>query len=154
MDDLREELAKPLFNPVLKTWVAEGSLDYEVYVRTGDLLSLQIPPHELTDPDELMFQMVRQAQEIWPKLLSHELTEIVGGLDEDALWEVAARLERSVRIARCLAGELRVLETLTPDTYQVIRRNLGNGSGQESPGYNAVTTAAAYVAAALDRLPC
>jgi tryptophan 2,3-dioxygenase len=32
----------------------------------------------------------------------------------------------------------------------VIRRNLGNGSGQESPGYNAVQTAAPYVLTALE----
>jgi tryptophan 2,3-dioxygenase len=45
-----------------------------------------------------------------------------------------------------------VLEMLTPDTYQIIRRHLGNGSGQESPGFNAVRVAAAYAAGALDRI--
>lgn len=152
VDDLREVLSKPLFNPVLKTWVGEGKLDYEVYLRTTDLLSLQTPADELVDPDELMFQIVHQAQEVWLKLLSHELTETVGDIDRNALWEVAARLDRAARIAHCLIEELRVLETLTPETYQIIRRNLGTGSGQESPGYNAVQTAAANVAAALDRL--
>jgi len=151
-EDLRETLSKPLFNPVLRTWVGEGKLDYERYLRTADLLSLQIFPNELVDPDELMFQIVHQAQEMWLKLLSHELTEVVSELDRNALWEVAARLDRAVRIAHCLIDEFRVLETLTPDTYQVIRRSLGSGSGQESPGYNAVCTAAAYVAAALNRL--
>ncbi|MFI9508457.1 tryptophan 2,3-dioxygenase family protein [Nocardia sp. NPDC052566] len=151
-DQLREALAKPMFNAVLKTWVGAGTTDYEVYVRTGELLSLQTEIGQLTDPDELMFQIVHQAQEVWLKLLSHELAGVVGELDRDALWEASARLDRVIRIAECLAGELRVLETMTPDTYQVIRRSLGNGSGQESPGYNAVLTAADQVAAALDRL--
>ncbi len=151
-DELRDMLSRPLFNPVLKTTVGDGSLDYEVYVRTKELLSLQTSAELLTDPDELMFQVVHQAQEVWLKLLSHELTEIVGDLDRDDLWEVAARLERVNRIAACLADEIRVLETLTPDTYQVIRRSLGNGSGQESPGFNTTQTAAHYVSEALDRL--
>jgi tryptophan 2,3-dioxygenase len=151
-EDLREVLSKPLFNPVLKTFVGDGSLDYEVYLRTKDLLSLQTPAELLTDPDELMFQIVHQAQEVWLKLISHELTEVVGDLDRDELWEVAARLERVIRISGCLAEEIRVLETLTPDTYQVIRRSLGNGSGQESPGFNATQIAAQYVADAFDRL--
>ncbi|WP_436760935.1 tryptophan 2,3-dioxygenase family protein [Streptosporangium sp. V21-05] len=99
-----------------------------------------------------MFQMVHQAQEVWLKLLTHEMTELVGDLDLDALWDASARLERIARIVRCLTGELRVLETLTPDSYQTIRRHLGNGSGQESPGYNRLRVAAEYISNALDRL--
>lgn len=151
-DDLREVLAQPLFNQVLKTNVGEGTLDYEVYLRTKDLLSLQTPYPELTHPDELMFQIVHQAQELWLKLITHELVEMVGSLDADELWEVSARLDRVTRIAALLADEMRVLDTLTPDAYQVIRRNLGNGSGQESPGFNTVQKAAEYVALAFERL--
>ncbi|NYF59781.1 tryptophan 2,3-dioxygenase family protein [Micromonospora purpureochromogenes] len=150
--DVHSTLGRPLFNPVLKVWVGEGKLDYEVYLKTSDLLRLQTPRSELVSPDELMFQVVHQVQELWLKLLAHELAEMVGDLDGDGMWEVSARLDRAGRIIRCLADELRVLETLTPDTYQVIRRHLGNGSGQESPGYNAVRVAASYVAEALDRL--
>lgn len=148
---LRDVLSKPLFNPVLKTWVGEGKLDYEIYVRTKDLLSLQIANDQLADPDELMFQVTHQAQEIWLKLLAHELAEAVGDLDRDEVWPVVGRLDRAGRIVGCLVMELRVLETLTPDTYQVIRRNLGNGSGQESPGFNAVLVAASHLSDALDR---
>jgi tryptophan 2,3-dioxygenase len=46
-----------------------------------------------------------------------------------------------VVIQQCLASEMRILQTLTPDTFQEIRRNLGNGSGLESPGYNRVLVA-------------
>src|SRR6266542_2271465 len=70
VDEVRHALSRPLFNPVLKVWVGEGKLDYEVYLRTGDLLQLQTPRTELVAPDELMFQVVHQAQEIWLKLLA------------------------------------------------------------------------------------
>lgn len=152
VDKVRDAVSKPVYNPVLKVWVGEGKLDYERYLRTPELLSLQRPRDELVVPDELMFQVVHQAQEVWLKLLAHELAELVGELDAGALWEGAARLDRAVRITRCLTGELHVLDTLTPATYQTIRNHLGNGSGQESPGFNAVKLAADYLAGALDRL--
>lgn len=151
-ESLRGLLSQPIFNPVLKSWVGDGSHDYEIYLRTKDLLSLQTSTDLLTDADELMFQIVHQAQELWLKLISHELTELVDDLDEDRLWPAAARLDRVIRISACLGDEIRILETLTPDTYQVIRRSLGNGSGQESPGFNAIQTAARYLGEALDRL--
>ncbi|WP_283137505.1 tryptophan 2,3-dioxygenase family protein [Rhizohabitans arisaemae] len=137
---------------MLKTFVGEGKLDYELYLKTSELFTLQSPADELVCSDELMFQIVHQVQEMWLKLLTHELTELVGELEGDDLWSATARLERIIRISRCLAGEMRVLETLTPDTYQTIRRHLGKGSGQESPGFNRVQLAAGFVSEALDRL--
>lgn len=59
--EVRAALARPLFNPVLKTWVGAGELDHERYVRTQDLLALQTPVDQLVDPDELMFQVVHGA---------------------------------------------------------------------------------------------
>ncbi|MCY1073897.1 tryptophan 2,3-dioxygenase family protein [Archangium lansingense] len=149
---LRRQLQGPWLNPLLKKWVGRGELDYEKYVRTPELLALQTPPEERVSDDELLFQVAHQTQELWLKLLSHESVEAVSELDRDALWEASARLERMLRVARCMASELGVLETLTPDTYQVIRRSLGNGSGQESPGYNAVRMAAEGLEGALERL--
>jgi tryptophan 2,3-dioxygenase len=56
-----------------------------------------------------------------------------------------------LRAMRCLVAEMNILESMTPDTYQIIRRSLGNGSGQESPGYNAIRLSADAMEAALDR---
>ncbi|MCP3100910.1 tryptophan 2,3-dioxygenase family protein [Myxococcus sp. K15C18031901] len=151
-EKLRQELDEPLFNPLLKKWVGRGELDYEVYLKTPELLSLQSSEGERVAHDELMFQVVHQAQELWLKLVSREAVEVVGELDRDALWRASARLERMQRILRCLGSEMGVLETMTPDTYQVIRRSLGNGSGQESPGYNTLRKAAEGLEAALERL--
>jgi tryptophan 2,3-dioxygenase len=149
---LRLELEAPLFNPLLKKWVGRGELDYEVYLKTPVLLSLQAAEGERVAHDELLFQVVHQAQELWLKLASREAVEVVAELDGGALWGASARLERIHRVLRSMAAELRVLETMTPDTYQVIRRSLGNGSGQESPGYNMLRHAAGGLEAALERL--
>nr|WP_240359104.1 tryptophan 2,3-dioxygenase family protein [Pyxidicoccus trucidator] len=132
--------------------MGRGELDYEVYLKTATLLSLQAAEGERVSHDELLFQVVHQAQELWLKLASREAVEVVAELDGDALWGASARLERISRVLRTLAAELTVLETMTPDTYQVIRRSLGNGSGQESPGYNTFRHVAAGLEAALERL--
>ena len=151
-EQLRRQLQGPWHNPLLDKWVGRGELDYEKYVRTPELLSLQLPPEQRVTPDELLFQGLHQSQELWLKMIAHEAVEAVEELDANALWEASARLERLARMARVLGAELGVLETLTPDTYQVIRRGLGNGSGQESPGYNAASLTLRGLGEALERL--
>lgn len=140
-----------MFNPLLKKWVGKGDLDYEVYLKTGTLLHLQTSTEELVHHDELLFQITHQAQELWLKLITQEAVEVVAEMDGDLLWPATGRLERMLRAMKCLVAEMNILETMTPDTYQIIRRSLGNGSGQESPGYNAMRLAADGLAAALDR---
>lgn len=151
-DALRRQLEQPLYNPLLRQWVGRGELDYERYLRTPELLALQRSAAERCTGDELLFQVVHQVQELWLKQLAHEGVELVAELDGDRLWEASARLERMVRVARQLGAELRVLETLPPATFQVIRLELGTGSGQQSPGYNAVHLVGRGLEAALERL--
>ena len=55
-DDLRRALAEPIYNRTLRKEVGRGHLDYEVYLRTSDLLALQTPADKLVVPDELLFQ--------------------------------------------------------------------------------------------------
>jgi tryptophan 2,3-dioxygenase len=150
-EKLRRQLESPMFNPLLKKWVGKGELDYEVYIKTPTLLNLQTPMAELVHHDELLFQITHQAQELWMKLVSMEAVEVVAEMDGDLLWPATGRLDRMLRAMRCLVAEMNVLESMTPDTYQIIRRSLGNGSGQESPGYNAIRLSADALESALDR---
>jgi tryptophan 2,3-dioxygenase len=150
-EKLRRQLESPMFNPLLKRWVGKGELDYEVYLKTGTLLNLQTPPEALVHHDELLFQVTHQSQELWMKLISREAVEVVAEMDGELLWPASGRLERMLRTLRCLIQEMSILETMTPDTYQIIRRSLGNGSGQESPGYNAIRLSADALEAALER---
>lgn len=151
-DALRRRVAGPFFNKLLGKWVGRGDLDYEIYLNTDSLLALQTPPEHLVVPEELMFQVVHQSQELWLKLLCYELVEVVGHLERGQSWQVVARLERCVRVLRTLEQEMRVLETLRPQDFLEIRRNLGAGSGQESPGYNALRVAAEGVWEAFQEL--
>lgn len=150
--ELRRQIERPIYNPILKRHVGTGDLDYERYLRTVDLLRLQTPHEELVAPEELMFQVVHQTQELWLKLAAHEAASVVEAMDGDDLWAASEALARLGRIFTSLQHSMQVLETLTPDAYQVIRRSLGNGSGQESPGFNAIRLAGEALGAALDRL--
>ncbi|WP_216618258.1 tryptophan 2,3-dioxygenase family protein [Corallococcus carmarthensis] len=151
-EKLKQELTQPLFNQMLKKWVGTGELDYERYLHTGTLLSLQSPEGELVSHDELMFQIVHQSQELYLKLASREMVEVVAEMDRDALWAVAARLPRVQKILSGISAEMAILETMTPAEYQVIRRSLGSGSGQESPGYNTLRHAADGLESAMERM--
>ena len=59
-----------LHKPVLE---GKGATDYERYLRTDELLSLQTATEELSHPDELTFQVVHQSSELLMKGASWEL---------------------------------------------------------------------------------
>jgi tryptophan 2,3-dioxygenase len=148
---LREGLDDPIYNPILRKEVGRGDLDYEVYLRTPELLSLQTPPDELVVPDELLFQILHQTQELWLKCAAFETANLVEALDRHALFKAVAILDRIVLITRSLGEQIRILFTLSPSRFHVIRRSLGNGSGLESPGYNQMLATADAAFAALER---
>src|SRR5215813_819512 len=78
---LRMKLGCPIHNKVLHKEVGRGELDYEVYVRTRELLALQTPADELVVPDEMLFLVVHQTQELWLKCAVFEATNLVEHLD-------------------------------------------------------------------------
>jgi tryptophan 2,3-dioxygenase len=149
---LREKLDEPIYNRILHKEVGRGELDYEVYLRTRDLLALQTPADELVVPDELLFQIQHQTQELWLKCAVFETTHLVEQLDDETIFGALAALDRIVLCTRTLGEQLRVLSTLSPSRFHVIRRSLGNGSGLQSPGYNQMLAAAEAAFGALARL--
>jgi tryptophan 2,3-dioxygenase len=109
--------------------------DYEKYIRTEELLALQKPAADLSCHDELQFQVVHQAAELWMKLIAHELLGVCADLEADRCGRVQAGLERVTRIQRLLLQQMDLLDTMSPKDYMTIRTVLGQGSGQESPGF-------------------
>ncbi len=148
---LRVALEAPIYNRTLRKDVGAGTLDYEVYLRTGSLFALQTPLAQLSVPDELLFQILHQTQELWLKCLSFEATSLVQSFDAGLPFAASATLDRMIAITRCLGRDIEVLFTLSPEVFQIIRRHLGNGSGLESPGYNQVLFASGVVGEAFLR---
>ena len=133
------DTAKPkLSEPVLP---GEGGSDYERYLRTDALLTLQKRPDEWVHRDELLFQTVHQTSELWLKLAVAEVeesTRLIGAGDLDGAVRL---LRRSNDCLKIVTRALDMLEHMSPWEYQEIRKVLGHGSGFDSPGFRAIQNA-------------
>jgi tryptophan 2,3-dioxygenase len=109
--------------------------DYEKYIRTEELLSLQKAPEALTCHDELQFQVVHQAHELYMKLIAHELRFLCELLETGEVARAVTTLRRISTAQRVLLHSIELLDTMAPTDYMTIRTGLGRGSGQESPGF-------------------
>ena len=84
-------------SPILS---GEGASDYERYLRTDELLALQKTPAEQAHRDELLFQTVHQASELWLKLAWSEAEQATRLIEQGELHggtapACAARCSRS-----------------------------------------------------------
>lgn len=109
--------------------------EYEKYIRTDELLALQKPAEMLTCHDELQFQVVHQASELYMKLIEHELRFFASLLRADEVARALTALDRVGRAQRVMMTSIDLLDTMAPTDYMTIRTGLGRGSGQESPGF-------------------
>jgi tryptophan 2,3-dioxygenase len=120
---------------ILKTMAGDGRTDYEIYLNTQALFACQKPFEELCNGDELQFQIVHQVQELWMKLIICTLLDIEFYIREEDTHRVLSLFRRVHRIQRAMIEIFSFLDTMSPCEYQEIRVGLGNGSGQESPGF-------------------
>ena len=113
----------------------EGTLDYEIYLNTKNLLSCQKDFPEFCNRDELQFQVVHQVEELWMKLIGYTLLDIDDYLQQENTNRVLTLFRRVHLALRLMTDQLGLLETMSPKEYQEIRLQLGHGSGQEAPGF-------------------
>jgi tryptophan 2,3-dioxygenase len=127
--------AEDYSQPILE---GEGASDYERYLRTDDLLALQKRPDEQVHRDELLFQTVHQASELWLKLAWTEVEEATRQLEQGEFSAAQRLLRRSVLAVDYVIRQLDMLEEMSPWEYQAIRKVLGHGSGFDSPGFREI----------------
>ena len=130
----------------------EGEDDYARYMRTGALLALQRRPEEWVHRDELLFQVVHQATELWLKLAGAEVTEAAVRIEANEREVAVALLARASLAVDLITDQLRMLRHLAPWDFQLIRTVLGNGSGFESPGWRLVRQTSQRIGLAFDKL--
>jgi tryptophan 2,3-dioxygenase len=128
-----------------------GASDYERYLRTDELLSLQKGPAEQVHRDELLFQTVHQTSELWLKLATTEVQEASRLIDSDQLGPALVLLRRAVLCLQYVTAQLDMLDQLDPWDYHQIRVALGHGSGFDSPGFRQVARATQRISGAFDR---
>src|SRR6478672_2348991 len=124
MDDLRK--------PILP---GKGASDYERYLRTDELLSLQKLPQEFLHADELTFQVVHQASELLLKGVAWELERARELIGDGYFLDAGRLMRRATQMLDPTIYLLHVLETISPYDYHLIRAGLGHGSGLDSPGF-------------------
>jgi len=124
MDDLKK--------PILP---GKGASDYERYLRTDELLSLQKPSEEFLHKDEMTFQVVHQSSELLLKGVAWELGRARALIEEGDFSNSARLIRRANQMLDYPISMLHVLETITPYDYHLIRAGLGHGSGLDSPGF-------------------
>ncbi len=127
--------AEDYSQPILS---GEGASDYERYLRTDELLALQKTADEQTHRDELLFQTVHQASELWLKLAWSEAEEATRLIEQNEFAGAQRLLRRSILAMDYVIAQLEMLEALSPWEYQAIRKVLGHGSGFDSPGFRQI----------------
>jgi tryptophan 2,3-dioxygenase len=118
--------------PILE---GKGATDYERYLRTDELLSLQTLTSKLSHPDELTFQVVHQSSELLMKGACWELERARIALSQGNYPNSARFMRRANAMLEYPTSLLHILETITPYDYHIIRSGLGHGSGLDSPGF-------------------
>ena len=129
-----------------------GASDYERYLRTDELLSLQKTAEERVHHDELLFQTVHQSSELWLKLGTTEVDEAAALLEQDRIAPAIRLLRRAVLCLQYVTAQLEMLNQMSPWEYHQIRVVLGHGSGFDSPGFRRVPAVTQRVGKAFDRL--
>jgi tryptophan 2,3-dioxygenase len=108
-------------------------MSYGDYLGLDELLAAQKPLSG--QHDEMLFICIHQVQELWLKLLLHELRLAMDCLRRDALRPAFKAMARMGRIQRQLIEAWDVLTTMTPHDYLAFRESLGSSSGFQSWQY-------------------
>src|SRR6185503_16633563 len=87
-----------------------AATDYERYLRTDELLSLQKTPAEVVHRDEHLFQTVHQASELWLKLAGLELDQAASLVAMDALAGAIRLVRRANDSLGLITAQLHMLE--------------------------------------------
>jgi len=116
----------------------DGSTDYEKYINTAQLYQCMKSDEECVNEDEALFQATHQSMELWLAVVNQHCDQIATWMKEDNARDAARFLRRAANIVNMLIDSLRHLEAMSPWNYHAIRVTLGQGSGQQSPTFNAL----------------
>src|SRR5262245_246874 len=113
-----------------------GRLTYGEYLRLDLLLAAQQPVSQ--QHDELTFILIHHVQELWLKLVAHEIEAAMASIRADHLPPAFKSLARVTRVQEQLIAAWDVLSTMTPADYLAFRSALGPASGFQSFQYRMV----------------
>lgn len=107
-------------------------LTYSAYMHVPELLALQTPLGSPPVPDEMLFIIVQQVQELWFRQILFDMKRIVTQLEERRILEALPLIARINHIMRVLGEEVGILERMPPQEFHRFRHVLTPSSGFES----------------------
>lgn len=111
-------------------------LSYGDYLMLDQVLSAQ---RTLTEAhDEMLFIVIHQVQELWMKLIVHELRSAMKLLAQGTIDPAMKMLARVSRAQEQMAASWEVLKTMTPSDYLQFRASFGRASGFQSHQYRLI----------------
>jgi tryptophan 2,3-dioxygenase len=108
-------------------------MSYGDYLGLDQILGAQKPLSG--QHDELLFITIHQVQELWMKLILHELGLAMDRIRADDLGPAFKATARVSRIQKQMVESWDVLTTMTPHDYLSFRASLGSSSGFQSWQY-------------------
>jgi tryptophan 2,3-dioxygenase len=108
-------------------------MSYGDYLHLDEVLGAQQPLSG--QHDEMLFITIHHVQELWLKLLLHEMELAMACIREDQLRPAFKALARCGRIQKQMIESWEVLATMTPHDYLAFRNHLGSSSGFQSWQY-------------------
>src|SRR5690625_2916217 len=101
-------------------------MTYGDYLNLEDILSSQnrLSNHH----DEMLFIIIHQVNELWMKLILHEMRAAISAIEKDEMQLAFKMLSRVTKIQSQIIQAWDVLSTLTPAEFLAFRDELGKAS--------------------------
>ncbi len=108
------------------------AVTYNTYLKVDELLELQQPLSEGPEHDETLFIVIHQVYELWFKQVLHETARVQRAFERGEVPLALSTLKRILTILKTLVGQVDVLETMTPMSFNSFRSRLDSASGFQS----------------------
>lgn len=107
-------------------------LTYNSYLQLEKILEAQKPLSRPASNDELLFICIHQVFEIWFKVIIRELDETIKETAANQPLAAVPHIKRITGIAELFPHQVRVLESMSPQSFLTFRDHLQPASGLQS----------------------
>lgn len=118
------------------------AVTYSNYLKIDELLSCQARLSKAEDGrpehDEMLFIIIHQVYELWFKQVLHELDHLRATLEANDAPASLHTFKRILTILKTLVGQVDILETMTPLSFNSFRGRLESASGFQSGQFREV----------------
>lgn len=116
----------------------KDTLTYDRYLKVPEILRAQVPLADPEQHDEMLFIIIHQVYELWFKQILHEIKGGAASLRADEVMRFVRTMNRIHTIQTVLTQQIDILETMTPNDFNLFRDRLNPASGFQSHQFRIV----------------